>query len=49
MTTWPKDTTAAKNHFYGDFQQKAWGSLYLMHIHPPFTLYYQKPGSVSLR
>lgn len=39
---WPKDNTAAKNAFYGDFQQKAWGSLHLTHIKPPFTIYYDK-------
>lgn len=51
MTDWPKDTTAAKNAFYGDFQQKAWASLYLMRIHPKFVIYYDKkpmPSGVLL-
>lgn len=42
MTEWPKDTTAAKNAFYGNFQEKAWASLYLVRIHPHFTIYYDK-------
>lgn len=51
MWTWPHDNTASKIAFYGDFQQKAWASLYLTHIHPPFTIYYDKqpmPGGVLL-
>lgn len=51
MTAWPKDNTAAKNAFYGDFQQKAWASLYLTRIHPKFIIYYDKqpmPSGVLL-
>lgn len=47
MTIWPKDNTSAKNTFYGDFQQKAWASRYLMHIHPPFIIYYAKKAMPS--
>lgn len=42
MTTWPKDTTAAKNAFYGNFNDKAWGSHYLTRVVPPFLMYYAK-------
>jgi len=42
LTTWPKDTTAAKNAFYGDFYATAWSDKNLIHIKPPFTLYYEK-------
>jgi D-alanyl-D-alanine carboxypeptidase len=42
MNNWPKDNTAAKNAFYGNFQDKAWASLYLTRIHPPFVIYYAK-------
>jgi len=41
-TVWPQDTIAAKNAFYGDFQSKGWGALYLTHIRPPFTMFYDK-------
>lgn len=42
MTTWPKDTTAAKIAFYGDFKSKGWASQYLIRIIPPFKMYYEK-------
>lgn len=42
MTVWPKDNLAAKNKFYGDFQAKNWGNQYLIRIHPPFMMYYEK-------
>ena len=42
MTTWPRDNTADKNAFYGNFQDKAWASQYLVRIHPPFIVYYDK-------
>jgi hypothetical protein len=42
VTNWPKDETAAKNAFYGDFQQKAWASLFLTRIKPAFTMFYAK-------
>lgn len=42
QSKWPVDTTAAKNVFYGDFHQKAWATLYLTRIKPPFVVYYAK-------
>jgi hypothetical protein len=51
MNIWPHDNTAAKNEFYGDFQSKAWASLYLVRIHPPFPMFYEKkpmPSGVLL-
>lgn len=38
MPTWPKDTTAAKNAFYGDFHGKDWASQNLVRIMPPFKM-----------
>ena len=46
-TAWPKDNTAAKNAFYGDFQRKEWASLYLVRIHPRFIIYYAKKPLAS--
>lgn len=40
MTSWPKDNTAAKNAFYGDFHSKGWQDKNLIHIKPPFKMYY---------
>lgn len=40
MTTWPHDYTASKNAFYGDFHAKAWGTLNLTRVTPPFQMYY---------
>ena len=42
MTTWPKDNTAAKNAFYGNFKLRSWQASYLTRIHPPFAMYYDK-------
>jgi len=42
MTVWPKDTTAAKNKFYGDFRLKSWQAEYLIRIKPPFMMFYDK-------
>lgn len=39
---WPKDTTAAKNAFYGNFQLRSWQASFLTRIQPPFTMYYDK-------
>lgn len=39
---WPHDDTASKMAFYGDFRQKAWASINLVHIMPPFDMYYEK-------
>lgn len=47
MTNWPKDNTAAKNAFYGNFQAKNWGNQYLIRIHPPFTIFYEKKPMAS--
>lgn len=41
MYTWPKDVTLAKNAFYGDFLKKGWQDLNLMHMFPPFPMYYE--------
>lgn len=51
MNIWPHDNTTDKNTFYGDFQSKAWASLYLTRIHAPFMMYYEKkpmPAGVLL-
>lgn len=48
MTTWPKDNTAAKNAFYGDFHSNAWGTLNLIHITAPFQMYYAKKPVPSI-
>lgn len=39
MAAWPKDNTAAKNAFYGNFKQPNWGNQYLIRIHAPFMMY----------
>lgn len=42
MPTWPKDTTAAKMKFYGDFNDKGWAARNLVRVVPPFKMYYDK-------
>ena len=42
MATWPKDTTVAKNAFYGDFKLKSFQAVNLIRIRPPFLMYYDK-------
>ena len=42
MAIWPKDTTAAKNAFYGDFNLKSFQAVNLVRIRPPFLMYYDK-------
>lgn len=42
MTVWPKDNTEAKNQFYGNFLQKGWQDLNLVHMFAPFPMYYEK-------
>lgn len=42
MSQWPKDNTASKVAFYGDFQMRGWQDLSLAHFMPPFTMYYEK-------
>jgi len=47
-TTWPKDTTAAKCAFYGDFRAKGWQEKYLTRIATPFQMYYAKHPIASI-
>ena len=42
MTTWPIDTTEAKNDFYGDFHSPGWQEINLVHMTAPYQLYYDK-------
>jgi hypothetical protein len=42
MTQWPHDDTASKNAFYGDFHSPGWQDLNLVHMSPPFVMYYAK-------
>ena len=42
MTAWPRDTTAEKNSFYGDFNAKGWQETNLVHMMAPFDMYYEK-------
>jgi len=42
MTQWPKDTTEAKNAFYGNFQSKVWQDTQLTHMFAPFNMFYEK-------
>jgi len=39
---WPKDTTAAKMAFYGDFRKADWQAKCLTRIAAPFQMYYDK-------
>ena len=39
---WPHDDTASKNAFYGDFHSPGWQVLNLVHMIPPFAMYYDK-------
>lgn len=41
MARWPHDDTASKMAFYGDFRQKTWASINLIHIKPPFGMKYE--------
>lgn len=45
---WPKDTTAAKNAFYGNFHAARWQQQYLIRITTPFQMYYDKKPIPSL-
>lgn len=40
-TNWPKDNTAAKNAFYGNFNDANWQSKNLILIQLPYKMYYQ--------
>lgn len=42
MFNWPKDNTANKIAFYGDFNSKGWQDLNLIRYIPPFKMYYDK-------
>jgi hypothetical protein len=42
MITWPKDTTAAKNAFYGNFKLASFQAEHLTRIKPPFMMFYDK-------
>src|ERR1017187_9277895 len=42
MTIWPHDDTASKNAFYGDFRSPGWQELNLVHMIPPFAMFYDK-------
>ena len=42
MTDWPHDDTASKNAFYGDFRSPGWQDMNLVHMLPPFQMYYEK-------
>jgi hypothetical protein len=48
MTDWPRDTTAEKNAFYGDFRSPNWQGAYLTRIIPPFQMYYAKKPIPSI-
>jgi hypothetical protein len=48
MESWPKDTTAAKNAFYGDFHAAIWQGKFLTGITPPFQMYYAKQPMPSI-
>jgi hypothetical protein len=48
MTAWPKDNTAAKNAFYGNFHAADWQTKYLTRITPPFKMYYDKKPMPSI-
>ncbi|MBS0528512.1 MAG: M15 family metallopeptidase [Proteobacteria bacterium] len=45
---WPKDTTVAKNAFYGDFHGAKWQAQYLTRVTPPFRMFYDKKPIPSL-
>jgi len=45
---WPRDTTAAKNAFYGDFHRPDWQAKFLTRITPPFRMTYAKTPIPSL-
>lgn len=45
---WPKDTTAVKNAFYGNFHAARWQQQYLIRITTPFQMYYDKKPIPSL-
>jgi hypothetical protein len=48
MPAWPKDNTAAKNAFYGNFHAADWQTKFLTRITPPFQMYYAKKPMPSI-
>lgn len=42
MDNWPKDHFTDKMAFYGDFRKAGWASMNLIHINPPFKMFYEK-------
>lgn len=48
MTAWPKDNTAAKNAFYGNFHGADWQTKYLTRVTPPFKMFYDKKPMPSI-
>lgn len=40
MTQWPRDTTADKMAFYGNFHNRDWQEHNLVHMAAPFAMYY---------
>jgi hypothetical protein len=48
MPVWPRDNTAAKNAFYGNFHSADWQTKYLTRITPPFQMFYAKKPMPSI-
>jgi hypothetical protein len=48
LESWPKDTTAAKNAFDGDFHAPDWHGKFLARITPPFQMFYDKHPMPSI-
>jgi hypothetical protein len=48
MESWPKDSTASKNAFYGDFNAPDWQGKFLTRITPPFQMFYAKHPMPSI-
>src|SRR3954469_21859290 len=49
IAAWPKDTTAAKMAFYGDFRSDDWEANNLVRITPPFQMFYEHTPLTSIR
>jgi len=48
MPAWPRDNTAAKNAFYGNFHAPDWQTKFLTRITPPFKMFYDKKPMPSI-
>ncbi len=48
MESWPKDNTAAKNAFYGNFHAPDWQVKYLTRVSTPFQMRYDKHNIPSI-